>query len=227
MFDRFELLIGDNFKHIKNKTILVIGLGGVGGYAIETLVRSGIEKIILVDNDIIDISNINRQIIATTKNIGNLKTDEWKKRIKNINPNCQVDIINEFIDKNNINLLFNKKIDYIVDACDTIETKFLIIKECLNRNIKLISSMGTGNKLDASKLKILDIRKTSYDRVAKKLRKMIKDNKINKKIFVVCSDEIGYTKINKCIPSNSYVPATAGLLCTNYIINDILKECKL
>lgn len=226
-FTRLKLLIGDKFNNIKTKSILVIGLGGVGGYAVESLVRSGIENIIIVDNDTIDITNINRQIISNTVNIGNFKTDEWKKRIHLINPNCKVNIINQFIDKNNIDLLFENKIDYIVDACDTVETKFLIIKECMKRNIKLISSMGTGNKVDSSKLKIMDIRKTSYDKLAKKLRKILKDNGINKKVMVVCSDEKGYTKVDKVIPSNSYVPATAGLLCTNYIINDILKECDL
>lgn len=226
-FTRFELLVGNKINKIKNTSVLVIGLGGVGGYTIESLVRSGINHIILVDNDKVDITNINRQIISTTNNIGEFKTDEWKKRINIINPNCKVDIINEFIDKTNINLLFNKNIDYIVDACDTVETKFLIIKECLNRNIKLISCMGTGNKIDSSRLKIIDIRKTNYDKLAKKLRKLLKEHGINKKIMVVCSDEPGYTKIDKTIPSNSYVPATAGLLCTDYIINDILKGCDL
>ena len=226
-FTRFELLVGDNVNVIKNKTVLIIGLGGVGGYAVESLARSGIEHIILVDNDVIDITNINRQIISTLDNVGSYKTEEWKKRINLINPSCKVDIINDFITHSNITILFNQKIDYIVDACDTIETKKEIIRQCLKRNIKLISSMGTGNKMDSSKLKIVDIRKTSYDPIAKKIRKMVKDEKINKKIMVVCSDEISYTKINKTIPSNSFVPATAGLLCTNYIINDILKDSVL
>lgn len=226
-FTRFELLVGDNVNVIKNKTVLIIGLGGVGGYAVESLARCGIEHIILVDNDVIDITNINRQIISTLDNVGSYKTEEWEKRIKLINPDCKVDIINDFITPSNVSMLFNQKIDYIVDACDTIETKKEMIRQCLKRDIKLISSMGTGNKLDSSKLKIVDIRKTSYDPIAKKIRKMVKDEKINKKIMVVCSDEIPYTKVDKTIPSNSFVPATAGLLCTNYIINDILKDSVL
>ena len=226
-FTRTELLLKNNFNRLTKTAVLIIGLGGVGGYTVESLVRSGIGHIILVDNDVIDITNINRQIISTLDNVGSYKTEEWKKRIKLINPECKVDIINDFITPSNISLLFDKKINYVVDACDTIETKKEIIRECLKRNIKFISSMGTGNKMNSSKLKIMDIRKTSYDPIAKKIRKMVKDERINKKIMVVCSEEVPYTKVDKIIPSNSFVPATAGLLCTNYIINDILKDSVL
>lgn len=226
-FTRTELLLKNNFNRLTKTAVLIIGLGGVGGYTVESLVRSGIGHIILVDNDTIDITNINRQIISNLNNIGAYKTEEWKKRIKLINPECKVDIINDFITPSNISLLFDKKINYVVDACDTIETKKEIIRECLKRNIKFISSMGTGNKMNSSKLKIMDIRKTSYDPIAKKIRKMVKDERINKKIMVVCSEEVPYTKVDKIIPSNSFVPATAGLLCTDYIINDILKDSVL
>ena len=120
--------------------------------------------------------------------------------------------------------LFANKVDYVVDACDTIETKKELIRECSKRNIKLISSMGTGNKLDPSKLKIIDIRKTSYDPIAKILRKMVKDEKIKTKIPVICSTEQPINTNSNIISSNSFVPPVAGLLITSYIINDIIDK---
>lgn len=223
-FERLELLIHEKINDIYNKTVLVIGLGGVGSYTVEALVRSGISNLIIVDNDTISLTNLNRQLMAYHSNVGNFKTDEIEKRILNINPNAKVTKITEFIDLNNINNLFVNHIDYVVDACDTMIVKMELIRICKRKNIKLISSMGTGNKMDPSKLKIMDIRKTSYDPIAKKIRKMIKDEKINGKVMVVCSDEEGYSKIEKEIPSNSFVPATAGLLCASYVINDIVGD---
>lgn len=221
---RLERLIGnENLNKINAQTVLVLGLGGVGGYAVESLVRSGIKTIILVDYDKVDITNLNRQIIATNETIGQDKTLAWQKRIKLINNELKVKIINEKITKENINLLFEDNPNYIVDACDTLETKETLILECIKRNIKLISSMGTGNKMDPSKLEIIDIRKTSYDPLAKKIRKFVVDNKINKKIPVVCSTEPP-KKISLPVGSNSFVPAVAGLLCTSYIINDIVGD---
>ena len=131
MFEREINLIGeDNYLKLKNSNILVIGVGGVGGYAVETLIRSGIENITLVDYDNIDISNINRQVIALSSNIGNSKVEEFKKRILSINSNVKVKIIKEKINEDNIDLLFEEDYDYIIDACDT-----MIVKKLLIRNI--------------------------------------------------------------------------------------------
>lgn len=221
-FERLELLVGDKINSIKDKTVLIIGIGGVGGYALEALVRSGIGKVIIVDNDIVDITNLNRQIISLHSNIGEYKVDVANNRIKDINPNCEVITINEFLTKENTINLFNTKIDYIVDACDTIEVKKELIRISISKNIKLISSMGTGNKLDPTQLEIIDLRKTSYDPIAKILRKMLKDERINKKVMVICSKETPIKTNSKTIASNSFVPATAGLLCASYIINDIV-----
>ena len=223
-FERLELLIHEKINDIYSKTVLIIGLGGVGSYAVEALVRSGISNLIIVDNDTISLTNLNRQLMTYHSNIGNFKTDEIEKRILSINPNASITKITEFIDMNNINKLFEKHIDYVVDACDTLMVKLELIRICKRKNIKLISSMGTGNKMDPSKLQIMDIRKTSYDPLAKRIRKMVKDEKINGKVMVVCSDEKGNVKIEKEIPSNSFVPATAGLLCASYIINDIVGD---
>lgn len=222
MFDRLELLIGNKIEILKNKTVLLIGLGGVGSYALEALIRSGIGKIIIVDSDKIDQTNLNRQLLALTTNIGNYKVDEAEKRKNQINKNCQIIKIKDFITEDNINILFNNQIDFLIDAIDTINTKKLIIKNCLNKKIKFISAMGTGNKIDASKLEITDIRKTTYDPLAKKLRKYIKDEKLNGKIPVVSSTEKPI-QTNK-IGSTAFVPATAGLLCASYAINQLLKE---
>ena len=223
MFERFELLIGDKINNIKNKTVLILGLGGVGSYTCESLIRSGIENIIIVDNDKIDITNLNRQLMTNINNIGEYKVDVWYDRIQSINPHCNIIKIKEFIDKTNIDILFNKNIDYVIDACDTIDTKVLLIEKCKKNNIKIISCMGTGNKMNPSLLKITDISKTNYDKLAKIMRKKLKDLGINH-VMVVSSDEKPYTKIDKNIPSNSFVPATAGLLLTSYIINDIVGE---
>lgn len=220
MFTREEWLIGDKINLIKNKCVLIIGLGGVGGYTLESLVRAGIGKVIIVDNDNIDITNLNRQIISLHDNIGNKKVDEWEKRIKNINPSIEVVKYDMFVTKDNIDELFNDKIDYVVDACDTIETKKAIIRMCISKNIKFITSMGTGNKLDPTKLTICDVRKTSYDPIAKIIRKMVKDERIKAKIMTVCSSEP--PKIKGKVGSISFVPSVAGLYITSYIINDIL-----
>lgn len=223
-FNRLKLLIGeDKLECISKQTALVLGLGGVGSYAVEALVRSGISHLIIVDNDRVDITNLNRQLMALHSNVGDYKTDVWEKRIKDINPNCEVIKICQFISSDNLGDLFNYNIDYVIDACDTVDTKKALIRECIRRKIKFISSMGTGNKLDPSKLEIVDIRKTSYDPLARVIRKMVKDEHINCKVMVVSSKEKPIKNSIGTIGSNSFVPATAGLLCTSYVINDIIK----
>ena len=220
---RFEALIGENkLKIIKDLNILIIGLGGVGGYTVESLVRCGISNITLVDGDVIKPSNLNRQIISNTKNIDKYKTTEWEKRIKLINPDCNIKLINKMIDLNNIDLLFEDNYDYIIDCCDTSRIKIELVKLCNEKNIKLVSCMGTAKKIDASKVKITTLDKTDTDPLAKKVRNSIKDKKIMKKVTVVYSDELPLK--NDILGSTSYVPAVAGLFVTNYIINDIIKN---
>lgn len=223
-FERLELLVQDKINLIHQKKVLIIGLGGVGSYAVEALVRSGIENLIIVDNDIISLSNLNRQLMTYQNNIGKFKTDEIEKRILSINPKCKITKLTHFITLENINDLFNYDIDYVVDACDTMTVKMDLIRICKSKDIKLISSMGTGNKMDPSRLKIMDIRKTNYDPIAKKIRKMVKDEKIKGKVMVVCSDEMPRVKVKDTIPSNAFVPATTGLLCASFIINDIVGD---
>lgn len=221
-FDRIITLVGEEkYKNIKNKNILVVGIGGVGGYVVESLVRSGIESITIVDYDIIDITNINRQIIALHSTIGMKKVDVMKNRILDINPNCKVNIFDIKLDSNNYSMIFNEKYDYIVDCCDCLEAKKILILESVKSNTPIISSMGTANRLDPTKLEILDIRNTINDPLARKIRKFIKDEKINKKIMVLSSKELPIKNGIK-LGSNSYVPSCAGLIISSYIINNII-----
>lgn len=224
-FARLEKIIGkDNLNKLNNKSVLVLGLGGVGGYVVESLARSGIGTLILVDYDIVDETNINRQIIALNSTIGMKKTELFKNRINDINSNCHVELIDKFINKSNIEELFKYKIDYLVDACDAIKTKEEIIIKCLEKNIPFISSMGTGNKLDPSKLEICDLRKTINDPIARILRKFVKNNKINKKITVLSSTELPIKTHNKTPGSTSFVPSSAGLLIGSYIVRKFIER---
>ncbi len=221
--ERLESQIGkENIEKLRTSTILIIGLGGVGGYALESIVRSGIENLIIVDADIIESSNLNRQLISLHSTIGMKKVDAFEKRILDINPKAKIKKIDKFINEDNINILFEQKIDYLIDACDTIPTKKLIIKECIKKNIPMISCMGMGRKLDISKVKVQDIRNTSYDPIAKKIRKMVNEEKIKEKIMVVSSTEQPITNTKKHISSNSFVPAVAGINCASYIIHLII-----
>ena len=224
MLDRLELLIGkDSLNKIKKLNVVVLGLGGVGGFVAESLVRSGVCNITIVDNDTIDVTNLNRQIISNINNIGKLKTDELEKRLLSINPDVSIKKISSFITEDNIDMLFEGKIDYFIDACDTIKTKKLIIKKCIDNNIKSVTCLGTGKRLDSSKVCICDIRDTSYDPIAKKLRKFVKDNNIKEKVVCCCSKEEPKKVESTTIPSSIFVPGAAGIMISSYIIRDCLR----
>ena len=221
------MLIGkDNLNILKNKSVLILGVGGVGGYVAEALARSNIGTLILVDYDIVDVTNINRQIIALESTIGKKKVDVLEERIKDINSGCKIIKINKFIDLNNLEDLFKYNIDFFVDACDTVTTKKEVIKKCLDKDIDFISSMGTGNKLDPSKLEIIDIRKTVNDPLARILRKFIKDEKINKKVMVLSSKELPIKTGERTPGSTAFVPSSAGLLIASYIIRIFINNEK-
>lgn len=226
-FDRFKKLISeDSFENISSKTVLVVGVGGVGGYVVEALVRSGIGKIIIVDGDVVDETNINRQIIALSSTIGQSKVDVFERRIKDINEKCEVIKINKFIDASNIDILFDYEFDFLVDACDTVSTKLALIDRCILAKRKFISSMGTGNKLDPSMLEIVDVRKTVNDPLARIVRKHVKDKKINDKVLVLSSRELPIKTGDRTPGSTSFVPSSAGLLIASYIIRTFINEDK-
>ena len=216
-----NLIEEEKYNLIKQKVVLIVGIGGVGGYSVETLVRSGIEKLILIDYDTFELSNINRQLYANINTINKKKIEVAKENILQINPNAKIITIDKKLNKDNINILDKYKIDYIIDACDDIEVKKELILKSIKNKIKIISSMGTGNKLNPTLFEISDIRKTEYDPIAKKIRKFVKDNHIKEKIMVVSSKE--KPKKASSINSISYVPSVVGIYLTYYVINDIIK----
>lgn len=222
MFDRLIKLIGeDNFNKIQNTKVLLIGVGGVGSYSLEALVRNGFKDITIVDYDNIDITNLNRQLITNNNNIGNPKVKEAVLRAKDINPSICVTGIEKRLTEANIDELLDNNFDYIIDACDSIDVKFSLIEKSLHYKYKLISSMGTAKKLDPTKLEITTLDKTNNDPLARILRKKVKDAHINKKIHVVSSSEV---PINiEYLGTANLVPSVAGILCVSYIINDLVK----
>ena len=224
-FTRLEILLGEKIEKLKELKVLIVGVGGVGGYAVEALARSGILNITIVDYDKVDITNINRQIIALHSTIGKLKVEVLKERIKDINPNCQVETFACFYDLNTNDLIFNKNYDYVLDCCDSLKSKELLIRECVKRKIKIISSMGAGFKFDPSLIKITKLKKTNYDKIARKLRYNLKDSKSCLEIPVVYSEE-QMEKTGTTIGSNAYIPSIFGLMMASFIINDIRKEEK-
>jgi len=222
-FQRISLLIGSsNMERLAGSSVLVLGVGGVGGYVVEALVRSGVGEIILVDFDYVEESNINRQIIALVDTIGRSKVDVFEERIRKINPSCKVTKINEFINNENIDLLFQSRIDFFVDACDSVKTKLEVIKKCLNQNIKFISCMGTGNRLDPSKLQITNLDKTFNDSLARVMRQYVRKEKIRGKIKVLSSEEVPVKIGCDVIASTAFVPAVAGELIAGYVVRELI-----
>ncbi len=223
MFERLIGLIGEEkLKEIERKKVLLIGVGGVGSYALEALIRNGFFDITIVDFDIIDLSNLNRQLITDSTNIGKYKVDEAKKRALLINPNIKIQTINEKLNKENLKNILNQNFDYIIDACDTLDVKFALMENSIHYSYKLISSMGTAKKIDPTKLEITTLDKTNNDPIARLLRNKVRKAHINKKIYVVSSTEVP-KQINMLGTAN-LVPSVAGLLCVSFIFNDIIKN---
>ncbi|MGB2871584.1 tRNA threonylcarbamoyladenosine dehydratase, partial [Psychrobacillus psychrotolerans] len=222
--------------------VAILGVGGVGSFAAEACARSGVGRIILVDKDNVDITNINRQLVAYISTIGRSKSEVMKERIADINPECEVIDMHMFYTEETFEQFFAMNIDYVIDASDTIIYKIHLMKECLKRNIKIISSMGAANKTDPTRFKIVDISKTHTDPIAKVIRtKLRKEDRITKGIPVVFSDEspivvredvvetVGKPEATirkaKMPPSsNAFVPSTVGLICASWVINDITKD---
>ncbi|WP_177163832.1 ThiF family adenylyltransferase [uncultured Fusobacterium sp.] len=230
MFQRTELLIGkENLNKLQHSHIIVFGVGGVGGFAIEALVRSGIGEISIVDFDTVDLTNLNRQIIATQDSIGKLKTSVMRNRLLSINPNV---IVHEFPEKfsmENSDLFFkNKKYDYIVDAIDLVTSKLALAEIAKNLSIPIISSMGTGNKIEPTMLEVADINKTSVCPLARVMRKELKNRGI-KKLKVIYSKELPKKPFNESgsrekkvnVGSIAFVPSTAGLIIASEIVKDL------
>ena len=225
-FSRTELLIGkEGIEKLQKAKVAIFGIGGVGSFVVEGLVRAGIGNFILVDNDTVDLSNLNRQIIATRKTVGRPKVEVAKERILEINPNANVEIYQEFFMPDSKDI-FDNTVDYIVDSIDTVTAKIELVMRANKLNIPIISSMGTGNKLDPTKFEVTDIYKTSICPLAKVMRKELRNRGI-KELKVVYSKEepikLDKTEQKQVPGSISFVPSVAGLIIAGEVIKDIIK----
>lgn len=225
-FSRTAQLLGnENVENLFDKHVIVFGVGGVGGYVVEALARSGIGKISIVDNDVVNESNINRQIIALHSTIGKQKVDVLKNRILDINPECQVFVYNQFFLPENSNDFDFSIYDYVVDAVDTVTAKIEIIKKSKESNVPVISSMGTGNKLNPMGFKVSDISKTKVCPLARVMRNELKKRGISK-VKCVYSEENPVIQ-TQTPASVAFVPPVAGLLIASEVVKDLCIEKKL
>lgn len=233
-FSRTKLLIGDEgYKKLKNSRVAVFGVGGVGGYVCEALVRSGVGAFDLCDSDTVSLTNINRQIIALHSTVGRLKTEVMKERMLDINPDVQVNIHNCFFLPETEGEFNFKDYDYVVDAVDTVTAKIELVMKCEEAGVPIISSMGAGNKLNAGAFKVADIYKTNVCPLAKVMRHELKKRGV-KKLKVVYSEELPITPTpveGEEEPSNkratpgsmAFVPSVAGLMIAGEVVKDLTK----
>ena len=222
MFRRTEIIIGDNIHKLHNSNIIVFGIGGVGGYAVEMLVRSGILNITLVDYDIVDVSNKNRQIIALDSTIGKSKVEVMKSRILDINPNCNVNTINDKLLSDNIESFNLNNYDYIIDCIDMVSSKIKLIEYAHLNNIKIISSMGVGNRKGIPEIVVDDIYNTYNDGLSKVIRQKLRKLGI-KKHKVVFAKNIAESQ-GETIGSIAYYPSISGCMLSAYVIEDIINS---
>lgn len=219
---RMELLVGEeSIYKLKESTVVILGVGGVGGFVTEAIARSGVGKIVLVDKDKVSISNLNRQIIATHDTIGKSKVQVMKERVISINPQCHVVTHQCFISSVNIEEIIKKDVTYVIDAIDTVTSKIEVIEYCYKNNIPIISSMGTGNKMDPTQFKITTLNKTKVCPLAKVMRTELRKKGIEK-IKVLYSEELPI-KLNMRTPgSMPFVPPVAGMIIGGEVIKDII-----
>ncbi|UQZ82560.1 tRNA threonylcarbamoyladenosine dehydratase [Paenibacillus konkukensis] len=244
-FSRTELAIGpEGLEVMRNSTIAVLGIGGVGSMAAEALARTGVGRIVLIDKDVVDITNVNRQIHALLSTVGQPKADLMRDRILQINPECDAIALRMFYTEETYEKLFEYPLDYVIDASDTISYKIHLIKQCLQRNIPIISSMGAANKMDPSKFQVADISKTSMDPLARVIRQKLRKDGIKKGVKVVFSTEEPIKPrqdvTQRIVPdnapeirkaqqppaSNAFVPPVAGLIAVGTVVQDLLAKAK-
>ena len=248
-FSRTQLLLGKNsMEKLKNSRVAVFGVGGVGGYVCEALVRSGVGAFDLIDDDKVCLTNLNRQIIATRKTVGKYKVDVMKERILDINPDARVEVYKCFFLPENADDFPFEEYDYIVDAVDTVTAKIALVMKAKEKNVPIISSMGAGNKLDGSMFRVADIYKTKVCPLAKVMRHELKKRGI-KKLKVVYSEEYSTRPLedmsiscrtncicppgaaHKCTErrdrpgSVAFVPSVAGLIIGGEVVKDLTKDC--
>ncbi len=246
-FSRLELIIGpDSLQKLANASVAVFGIGGVGSFTVEALARSGVGALRLIDYDDVCLTNINRQIHAHSKTIGQAKVDLMAERVRLINPKCQVTVHKTFVNADNVLDLLAGPLDYVVDAIDTVSSKLLLVEKCRELDLPIICSMGTGNKLDPTQLKVTDISKTEIDPLARIMRKELRKRGIKKGVKVVYSPEppiTPRTEVAGCaencvcpggsgnctsrrqIPgSTAFVPSTAGLIIASVVVRSLIEQ---
>lgn len=241
-FSRNELAVGtEGMDLVKNSTVAILGVGGVGSFAAEACARSGVGRIILVDKDNVDITNINRQLVANLSTVGKSKAGVMQERIADINTECEVVSLHMFYTEETYEEFFSYEPDYVIDASDTMIYKVHLMEECYRRGIKIIASMGAANKTDPTRFQIADISKTHTDPLAKIIRKKLRKAGIYKGIPVVFSDEspiivredvvetvgkpeAAFRKAQMPPSSNAFTPSTVGLICASWVVNDITKS---
>ena len=222
-YSRIESLIGEQkARRLYDASVMVVGLGGVGGYAAEALVRCGIGKLTVIDHDTVEPSNFNRQILAVEDTLGQKKTEVFRCRAMSINPDVRVSCHDSFLTEENLESFFTERIDYVVDAIDTLTSKVALWKYCQERGIGIISCMGTAKKLDPTRLQLTTLDKTEYDPMAKALRQIARKNGLSLKIPVVYSREEPLNKSSEVLGSMVFVPASAGLLCARKVVSDLI-----
>ncbi|SCW45720.1 tRNA A37 threonylcarbamoyladenosine dehydratase [Paenibacillus tianmuensis] len=245
-FSRTELAIGpEGLEVMKNSTVAVLGIGGVGAIAAEALARTGVGRIIMIDKDVVDITNVNRQIHALVTTVGQPKAELMRDRILQINPECNAVALRMFYTEETYEQLFQYPLDYVLDASDTISYKIHLIKQCLQRKIPLISSMGAANKMDPTRFQVADISKTSVDPLARVIRHKLRKEGIKKGVKVVFSTEepikprVDVTqrivpenapeirKAQQPPASNAFVPPVAGLIMVSVAVRDLLAKAGL
>lgn len=229
-FSRTELLLGENsMECLKNARVAVFGIGGVGGYTVEALARSGVGTLDLIDNDTVCFSNINRQIIATEKTLGRYKVDVAKERIMDINPEASVHTWKTFYMPDTADQFDFTQYDYIVDAIDTVTGKIELIMQADRAHVPVMSSMGAGNKMDPTAFRVADLYQTKVCPLAKVMRRELKKRGIQK-LKVVYSEEIPMTPVQRELPpgrrqvpgSNAFVPSVAGLIIAGEVVKDLI-----
>lgn len=242
-FSRNELAIGpEGLERMKNSTVAVLGVGGVGSFSVEALARSGIGRIVMVDKDVVDITNINRQLHALLSTVGQPKAELMKDRIALINPECEAIALKMFYTDETYEQLFAYPLDYVIDASDTVSYKIHLIKQCLKRKIPLISCMGAANKMDPTRFKVADISQTTMDPIARVIRQKLRKDGITKGVKVVFSTEEPVKQredvLNRIVPdnapeirkaqqppaSNAFVPSVAGLIMAGVVVNDLVAK---
>jgi len=241
-FSRNELAFGEaGLEKLRNLSVAILGIGGVGSFAAEALARSGVGRLILIDKDVIDITNVNRQVHALLSTVGRAKVEVMQERIRDINPNCEVVTLKMFYTDETHEQLFQENPDYVIDASDTISYKIHLAEECITRKIPFISSMGAANKLDPTRFQIVDVSKTHTDPIARVFRTKLRKAGITKGVPVIFSDEpplptlddvrevVGnqdsaIRKAQSPPSSNAFVPSVAGLIAASWVVREILQK---